>query len=162
MIESSGSHGRSDFDFLFGQWDVLNRWRPDLDDDASWVEFPTTCEARPILGGLGNVDGLSFAGLPGRDPWEGGTVRLYDPEADLWRIFWMTSRRPGHLDPPMEGRFTDGVGTFYGPETWDGKPVKCRFRWTHDADGARWEQSFQLEDDGPWKSNWVMEFRPAG
>jgi hypothetical protein len=151
-----------DFDFLFGRWHVHNRWRPDLDDDGSWVEFATTCEARPILGGLGNIDSFSFAGLTGRDPWEAGTVRLYDPADDVWRIYWMSSSRPGRFDEPMQGRFADGVGTFYGPEEWDGAPVRARFRWTHGPGTARWEQSLQLTDDGPWKANWTMDFRPAG
>lgn len=47
----------------------------------------TTCEARPVLGGLGNIDSFSFAGLPGRGLWEAGTVRLYDPAEDVWRIY---------------------------------------------------------------------------
>ncbi|SDU62304.1 hypothetical protein [Jiangella alkaliphila] len=151
----------ADFDFLFGRWDVRNRWPPDLDDDTSWVEFPTTCQAGPILGGLGNVDAFSFAGLPGYAPWEAATVRLYDPVADLWRIFWTTSRRPGDFDSPMEGRFEDGVGVFYGSEERDGRAARVRFVWTHTPGTARWEQSYQFDEEAPWKTDWIMDFRPA-
>ncbi|PZF82577.1 hypothetical protein C1I92_16215 [Jiangella anatolica] len=118
--------------------------------------------ARPILGGLGNIDAFSFAGLPGIDPWEAGTVRLYDPRTGLWRLYWMTSRSPGDFDPPMEGRFEDEVGVFYGAEERDGRAARVRFVWTHTPGAARWEQSYRFEEDGPWKTDWIMDFRPAG
>ena len=57
------------------------------------------------------------------------TVRLYEPQAGLWRIWRASTRRPGLLDPPMEGHFTgDYHGVFIGDDQVAGKPIKSPFR----------------------------------
>ena len=95
--------GATDFDFLPGRWDVRNRRLIDmLDPAATWEEFDATSDAEAMLGGVGNLDHFHAAG------YEGFSLRLYDPEADLWRIWWSSTARPGRLDPPVEGRFEDG------------------------------------------------------
>ena len=49
--------GRVDFDFLFGEWSVQNRrLKERLRGCTEWETFPSTCRARGILGGLGNMD----------------------------------------------------------------------------------------------------------
>src|SRR6476620_128186 len=56
-----GNDGRHDFDFYFGAWRIANRKRVNMvvPGDDEWVEFEATSEARPIVGGLGNVDTYS-------------------------------------------------------------------------------------------------------
>ncbi|MEU4419681.1 hypothetical protein AB0F81_03585 [Actinoplanes sp. NPDC024001] len=163
---SQALDGRGDFDFLFGQWTVRHRRIADVLDPecTEWREFDSTCEARPVLGGIGNVDTLS-ATLPDGLPMEGMSLRLYDPEADLWRIWWSSTTRPGRLDPPVEGRFRDGVGVFLGPDTIGGRPALVRYRWSMiTPTSARWEQDFSYDDGATWDPvNWVMTFvRRAG
>jgi hypothetical protein len=147
--------GAHDFDFLPGTWDVANRKLADtLDPECDeWLTFAATSEARAMLGGLGNVDHFVT------DGYEGFSLRLYDPEADLWRIWWSSTQRPGRLDPPMEGRFSaPDFARFACEDVLDGVPLHMRFDWSDiRADSARWEQSFSFDGGATWKPNWVME-----
>jgi hypothetical protein len=123
--------GVTDFDFLPGRWNVVNHRLV----DGEWVTFPATSEAAAMLGGVGNHDHFRAEG------YEGFSLRLYDPEADLWRIWWSSTARPGRLDPPVEGRFAeDGTATFEADDVLDGVPLRMRFRWSEiTGDSARWE-----------------------
>ena len=67
------------------------------------------------------------------------------------------------MDPPMKGRFDDGVGTFYSDSTLDGKPIKVRFTWSGATAGnPHWEQAYSDDGGKTWVVNWIMDFRPAG
>ena len=149
------------FDPLFGRWHVHNRKLLDvLDPDCTeWAEFGATVEVSPILGGTGNIDICQF---DYEVPFEGLTLRLYDPKTGVWRIWWASTRQPGQLDVPVEGRFTDGRGVFTSDEMLAGRMTKVRFEWTGLAAGApRWEQSFSYEGGQTWKAKWTNTWTPA-
>ncbi len=152
--------GRHDFDFLFGRWTIHNRKliKPLEPGSTEWVEFRAEAEARPILGGLGNIDSFITADMPGRGAYEGATLRLFDPQTDVWRIWWASTGMPGRLDPPLEGGFVDGHGVFFCDDVVDGQPIKVRFDWTPGEASARWEQAFSFDDGQTWESNWIMSF----
>lgn len=157
--------GRHDFDFLAGTWQVRNRKLTDMTDPdcAEWVEFDATGWMRTTLGGLGNVDTFSVPHLPNGKSYEGMSLRLFDPEAGLWRIWWASDAAPGHLDPPVSGRFENGRGVFHGEDVIAGRPVKVRFDWTViDADTATWEQAFSWDEGATWLHNWRMSFTRTG
>ena len=119
----SGAH---DFDFEFGDWTVHHRVKRAT---GEWYEFEGTANARPILGGLGNVEDCLFH-RPGGDT-RGVAMRTYDPATAQWAIWWVDSRAPhGTLDPPVKGRFEKGVGNFYSDGEINGKPVRTRFTWS--------------------------------
>jgi hypothetical protein len=144
----------TDFDFLPGSWDVANRKLRNPLDPASddWDEFDATSDAEAMLGGLGNHDHF-------RAPdYEGFSLRLYDPDRDLWRIWWASTARPGRLDPPVAGSFRpDGTAVFEGDDVLEGVPLRMRFVWSEiTATSARWEQSFSFDGGASWKLNWIM------
>ena len=142
--------GATDFDFLPGRWEVRNRR---LVGDR-WEEFDAISEAEAMLGGLGNVDHFHAPG------YEGFSLRLYDPERDVWRIWWSSTARPGRLDPPVEGRFEGGRGRFETDDVLDGVPLRMRFDWTEiTADSARWDQAFSFDGGKTWEPNWTMWLR---
>jgi hypothetical protein len=149
--------GANDFDFLIGNWSVHHRrLNRRLAGDTTWIEFTGPATARKILGGLGNFDEIDIA-LPS-GPYKGATLRLFNPATQLWSIHWMESRNPA-LDPPMIGKFENGLGLFYGDDVFEGRPIRLRFIWTPmTATECRWEQAFSDDGGREWETNWTMAF----
>lgn len=147
--------GERDFDFLHGSWDVRHSFlRERLAGSEDWDHASGRAVCAPILDGAGNLDQI---GLPHRDA-VGATLRLFDRDAGVWRLHWLASDSP-RLEPPMEGSFTQGVGTFFGADHLDGRAIVVRFLW--DDIGrrhARWTQAFSLTGTEQWEPNWIMEF----
>ena len=143
----------NDFDFLAGTWDVANRWRSDfLDETSAWEEFPAISRATRHFDGAASFDEIIFP----TKGFAGLTLRLYDPATCQWSLYW-ASKRTGTLFPPVTGRFTDGVGEFYGEDTYQGTPVRVRFLWSGiTGDAAHWEQAFSADDGHTWLTNWHM------
>ena len=110
-----------------------------------------------VLGGLGNEDVCctDYAG-----GFVGMSFRFFDPDSGLWSIYWADSRRPGLLDPPVLGSFSDGVGIFEGDDTFEGRPIRVRFTWSGiDTPTPRWEQAFSDDGGETWETNWIMDFK---
>jgi hypothetical protein len=155
MNEASGTH---DFDFLAGRWAVEHRRLKDrLANSQDWETFDGTTAASLYLGGQAIVDD-NVLNLPA-GVYRAITLRSYDPATRRWSIWWLDGRRPGELDPPLVGEFRGGVGTFFGNDTYQGKPIRVRFIWSDvTATSARWEQAFSPDGGLTWEVNWVMEF----
>jgi hypothetical protein len=159
QLAASKIDGRHDFDRIFGEWRIANRKLENpLAEELNWLEFDATVEVRPILGGLGNVDLYSAPDFPGRSGYEGFGLRLFDAEADVWRIWWASTTGRGRLDTPVVGRFRDGDGLFECDDVLDGRVVKVRFEWKDiTPSSARWEQAFSFDDGESFETNWIME-----
>lgn len=153
------SDPRHDFDFLHGRWHVRNeRLRVRLAGAQDWEVFEAVNDCRPLLGGAGNVDAFDTGWSPdGRTGgYHGMTVRLYEPSRRRWSIRW-ASDRTGLLEPPVHGRFRDGVGTFFGDDVHAGRPVRVRFVWNGiGATTATWQQAFSADGGATWETNWLM------
>ena len=152
--------GAHDFDFEVGEWRVHHRiMRPDR--SAPWLEFDGTCRNRALIDGSANVEEHTFNKPTGVT--YGIAMRAYDAKTAQWAIWWVDSRDPhGALDPPVKGRFENGVGTFYSDGMLDGKPMRTRFIWSHiTATSAHWEQAYSLDAGKTWETNWIMEFQRA-
>jgi hypothetical protein len=147
-----------DFDFLIGSWKVHHRkLNSRLSGCTDWTETNGTSTVRPIMGGLANVDDNVIEGPDGT--YRACSFRVFNRETRRWSIWWFDSRSPGRLDPPVVGQFEDGVGTFYSDDSFEGKPIRVRFIWSHTrTDSPRWEQAFSTERAGTWETNWTMQF----
>ena len=146
-----------DFDFLVGKWHV-HHWRLQerLADNHEWVEFDGTCELWLTMDGKGTIDD-NYIGLPS-GPYRAMGIRAYDPKTQTWAIWWLDTRKPHDIEPPVFGHFVDGTGTFEGDDTFNGKPIKVRFTWTKfDANRAHWEQAFSPDGGRTWEVNWRMD-----
>ena len=161
MSESAAHSGAADFDFFIGRWRVAHhRLKERLAGCTEWADFAGSCVTQKILGGLGNMDD-NVLDLPG-DAYRAVTLRAFNPATGLWSIWWLDGRNPGALDPPMVGRFEDGVGTFYADDRFAGRPIRVRFLWTLPEPGRpRWEQAFSPDGGKSWETNWVMDFTRA-
>lgn len=151
-MTSSGVRG---FDFLIGSWDVANRrLRERLAGSTDWEEFPATAICRRILGGTANIDEISF---PTRG-YTGSTLRLFNAEREEWSLHWSSSLT-GRLEPPVVGRFIDGVGDFFGDDRHEETPIRVHYRWSRiTPTSARWEQAFSTDQESSWERNWIMDF----
>jgi hypothetical protein len=86
------------------------------------------------------------------------SLRTYEPWMDRWSIWWLDGQTRGRLDSPVVVGFKDGVGTFIGPDTFEGRPILVRFLWSDITDRTcRWEQAFSTDDGATSEVNWVME-----
>jgi hypothetical protein len=123
-ILNVSEESRHEFDFIFGRWHIHNRKLVDTTDPLceEWVEFEASSEAFPVLNGFGHVDRMYVDDAIDIDPFEGFTLRLFDPSSGTWKIWWSSTRAPGALDPPVEGRFRDGHGTFECDDEIAGHP----------------------------------------
>jgi hypothetical protein len=157
MTTSTLPPGASDFDFLHGSWRVAHeRLAERLKGSKNWVRFGGTMHAKPILGGLGNFD-ENVIELP-QGTYQACSLRMFNTQRAQWSISWIDGRDP-KLDPPMYGGFSGGVGTFFGDDTFEGKPLRVRFLWSQiKARSARWEQAFSIDAGNSWEPNWIMNF----
>ena len=149
--------GRTDFDFLIGRWNVQHRrLRERLKGSTSWEEFMGTLVARPLLGGLGNIDENIMERASGR--FEGTAIRFYNPLSQQWSIYWADNVSV-ILQPPMVGGFVEGRGEFYDQELFEGRAIFSRFIWSGiTATTCHWEQAFSADGGRSWETNWVMDF----
>jgi hypothetical protein len=149
--------GADDFDFLVGTWNVRHRrLRRRLAGSDEWQTFGGRTSMRKTLDGLGNLD-ENVLELPG-GRYEAVTLRLFRPAAARWSIWWIDGRRP-LLEAPVHGRFEDGVGTFFGEDAFEGRPIQVRFVWSHVTPrSARWQQAFSADGGRSWETNWFMDF----
>jgi len=154
-VEPAGVH---DFDFQVGSWRVHHRVKR-AGAAESWMEFDGTCTNRPLMAGTANVEDHVFNKPNGVT--HGIGLRAFDPKTARWAIWWVDGRDPfAALDPPVKGRFENGVGTFYSDGMVDGRAIRTRFIWSHiTKTSARWEQAFSSDGGATWDTNWIMEFR---
>jgi hypothetical protein len=154
--------GLHDFDLRAGEWLCHHRrLKERLAGSHEWQEFDGTQSFRLLIDGYANED-ENVMNLPD-GAYKGVTLRAYDPKTGQWAIWWLDGRTPfGDLDPPVKGRFVNGVGVFYADDTLRGKPVRVRFTWSNiTANSAHWEQAFSPDGGKTWELNWVTDFTRA-
>jgi hypothetical protein len=145
-----------DFDFIAGDWSVQSRRLRARNGRTSSDEFAGVLHGTLHLGGVANVDEITFPTLGD----SGMTVRNFDAEARQWSIRWVYAQT-GKMTPPVVGGFAGDRGEFYGEFVDGGRPVKVRFVWTkRGPNAATWELAFS-HGGGPWETNWTMSITRA-
>lgn len=155
--------GHSAFDFLLGSWRThYMRLRHPLANDHEWYSCDGTATIRPFWGGSGNLEDGDL-----RCPTQyirGLTLRLYDAATGQWALYWGTQANGLAQGLPQVGRFNErGVGDFYAPDTYNGKPVIVRYRWELRNGNPHYEQAFSADNGKTWETNWTTDYtRSAG
>ncbi len=152
--------GFNDFDFLIGQWKVHHRQlRSRPARCTAWQEFVGHSEARKILGGFGTLDeSILFAP---RGTYRVASLSTFDTVSDRWHIWWYDGRTPGHIHPPLVGKFVRGIGIFYGSGWIDDVSTDLRYLWDLRDDSPRWERAHVTANGNQWETDWIMEFHRA-
>jgi len=158
LFEAPPQHPVADFSFMEGTWHVRSHsLRERMADSEEWLENTMETRFTVFLNGLVVVN--NTYGTFNGNPMNGLMIRAYDPDKDEWEFRWMSEGYP-HLTEQVRGRFADGVGQFYGTETYRGTEYRLRFRWTMVAeDRAYWDQSYQDPETGRWQVNWILEYQ---
>ena len=147
-----------DFDFLIGNWSVHNRKLAQrLAGSHEWIAFEATDSFHALPGGLGTEENYKTDYWPG---FNAIGLHLYDPEKKRWTLYWADSRNsPGVMQTLASGTFGHDAGTFYAPDTFNGKPITVRVIWQRkDATQVYWEQAFSPDEGKTWETNWTMDF----
>jgi hypothetical protein len=155
IITASPSSSKHDFDFFEGRWKLHNKkLKSKLNNCTEWVEFESTQEMFKVLNGIGNID--NFLATFDGQPFEGMTVRLFNPKTNLWSIYWADSDN-GKLDPPVVGSFENNIGHFFTKDIFDNKKILVVFRWdATNPDNPVWSQAFSADNGNTWEWNWYM------
>jgi hypothetical protein len=156
-ITASENSSKHDFDFLVGGWKIRNRkLKEPLSGREDWVEFDATQSLRPILHGSGNFDIFSteFDGKP----FEGFTLRLFDPQTRLWTIYWADSNAV-KLDGGKVGSFDSDIGDFFAREVFAGKNIIVKFHWDkRNPEAPIYSAAFSVDEGQTWEWNWYAYF----
>jgi hypothetical protein len=159
-ISASETSSMHDFDYLVGSWSIRNRTlKEPLVGSDEWEEFDATQELHQLLLGQGNFD--IFRTKLGGKPFEGLTVRLFDPKTRLWTIYWADSNAM-KLDDGKVGSFDGDEGDFFGREVIARKTVIVRFHWDkRNAKAPIYSRAFSADGGRTWEWNWYSNFSPA-
>ena len=154
-ITATPASSKHDFDFFEGKWNLHNKkLKSRLKNCTEWIEFESTQEMYRILNGTGNID--NFLATFDGQPFEGMTVRLFNPKTKLWSIYWADSNE-GRLDPQVVGSFEDNVGHFFTKDIFNDKSVIVVFRWdARDKNNPVWSQAMSDDNGKTWEWNWYM------
>ena len=156
-VTASENSSRHDFDFLIGGWKIRNRkLKEPLAGCDEWDEFDATQNCRSILQGFGDFDIFSteFDG----QPFEGFTLRLFDPQTRLWTIYWADSKA-AKLDGGKVGSFAGDIGLFFAHEVFDDRNIIVKFHWDKRTPEAPvWSAAFSVDEGQTWEWNWYAYF----
>jgi hypothetical protein len=156
IIAPSKDSSPKDFDFLAGKWTMDNkRLKTRLNNCTEWVEYKSSDENfGSLLNGIANLDIYRTSYNQVNDkPYEGLTLRLFNPKTKLWSLYWVDSNL-GTMDPPVVGSFEGSVGRFYANDTFQGKKIIVMFQWDKtDPNNPVWAQAFSADGGVTWEMN---------
>jgi hypothetical protein len=154
-IIPSCTSSKNDFDFYEGNWNLQNKkLKTRLANCTEWITFESTQEMYRVLNGIGNIDNY-LANFDG-EPFEGMSVRLFNPKTKLWSIYWADSNE-GVLQTPVVGSFENDIAHFFAKDIFNGQNILVVFRWdVRDKAHPIWSQAFSIDNGENWEWNWYM------
>jgi hypothetical protein len=161
--ESSARDGQHDFDFDFGTWKMhIRRRLHPLTGSDEWTEMEGTTVTNKIWDGRANLATVEADGPTGH--LELLSLRLYDPRAHQWNLYFATSDS-AVLSVPAVGGFSGGPGPdagrgeFYDAELYHGRNILVRFSiWPVSANEVHAEQAFSDDGGQTWETNWINNY----
>ena len=157
-----GSASKQDFDYFIGDWRVENqRLRQRLAGSHDWEVFAGRTRCQQMFDGLVNLN--ESVSHPQPRTTYGLGLRAFDAPRGRWADWYLSASEPSRIDAPLYGRFADRVGTFYSRDSFEGRPILVRGRFTpvNDAE-AKWDQSFSIDEGATWEINWIMRYIRIG
>ena len=145
------AHG---FDFAWGEWRTQIAYLPDpFARSSQWVRIRGRVHVRKLWGGRANLEEIEATSAKG--PFEGLTLRLYDPKAQEWNLYWANSN-DGILAQPMVGSFKGGRGVFYNQDTYAGRTAFVRnVYFDVKPDSYGFEQALSIDEGRTWHTNFI-------
>ena len=152
VIKASPGSSGHDFDFFLGKWKFKNEHlNSRLTNCKEYTELEFRSLTERILAGAGNQD-ITWRTVNGK-AWESRTIRLFDKQTRLWRIYWADNNM-GEFDPPQIGSFDGNIGLFYSRQLWKGRPVIVVFKWDKtNPEQSVWRQAFSPDNGRTWEWN---------
>jgi hypothetical protein len=151
VVQRDGQH---DFDFEIGKWNThLRRLQHPLSGSTTWVEYDGPSIISKVWDGRANLVELDVKGPAGHI--EGMSLRLYNPQSHQWSLNF-ANIRVGSLGIPTVGEFKNGHGEFFGPDTFNGRPIMVRQVFSDITPTSyKFEQSFSDDGGKTWEANWI-------
>lgn len=146
-----------DFDFWIGEWDVLNRNRPDT--ESRWYDTGlATDRVYPIAAGCGIVE--HWRGDAYGEFIEGFSLRSFNPNSGQWELalLWPSDGQPRF--GVLTGGFRHNRGEFFSRGiTPAGDTTFTRFTFSDiTPETVRWQDGTSADGGRSWSSTWIMEF----
>jgi hypothetical protein len=160
ILTASATSSKDDFDFYVGNWKLQNKkLKTRFNNCNEWIEFTTTTNMFKTLNGYGNID-TNFTSIDGV-PFEGLSIRFFNPSTRLWSIHWADTNTLA-LDKPTVGSFDNEFGHFFTKDVIEGRDVIVVYRWDiRDPLKPIWSQAFSPDKGRSWEWNWYMYFEKA-
>lgn len=147
-----------DFDFLIGQWSVMNtRLKNWLCGCSDWVQFESQhIEKRHSLG-PGNFAVHQY--VYNHALYERSVLRKFDDRYQFWEINRMDQMSALALQS-LKGTFWKNKGSFISKGILNEQDVLVGAEWTKvTSNFAYWEQSISNDNGATWELTWVMDFK---
>jgi hypothetical protein len=146
---SAGRDGQHDFDFNFGVWKThIRRVLNPLSGSSEALELDGTVAVRKVWAGRAQLEEIEADGPKGH--WEGLTLFLYDPKSRQWSQTFAGSAN-GTLSAGLIGSFKDGVGELFAQDTFNGRSIFVRGRWSDiTPDSHHFEEDYSDDGGATW------------
>ena len=145
------------FDFWIGEWDILNRNRPD--DESRWYDTGgATDRVYPVAAGCGIVE--HWRGHAYGEFLVGFSLRAFNPTSGQWDLvlLWPSDGQPRFGE--LRGWFRHGRGEFYSMGVAaEGDTTFTRFTFSDiTPETVMWQDGNSVDGGRSWSATWIKEF----